>query len=87
MEEKQTVIGSRLGIPSAPPKKADGGPAFPHTKAVGSALVTEGGLSLRDYFAAKALQGMLADPSFDLTRAEAAQRCYLMADVMLEARK
>ena len=40
-----------------------GGPAFPHTVEYKGAdcggIVPHGGMTLRDYFAAKAMQGML----------------------------
>ena len=60
-----------------------GGPAFPG-KAY-SGLPNEG-LSLRDYFAAKAMQSMCGETQskdFD----HCARRSYLMADQMLKARK
>lgn len=44
-------------------------------------------LSLRDYFAAKALQGMLADSKLKAEYSEFAMRAYRVADAMLEARK
>ena len=44
------------------------------------------GMSLRDYFAAKALQGMLAEPSLKATPQEFAERAYMVADAMLKAR-
>lgn len=57
--------------------KDDGGPAFP----VGE---LHSGMTLRDYFAAKALAGI----SYEITNeTRAAQWCYAMADAMLEARK
>ena len=61
--------------------KDDGGPAFPHRAYSG---LPEPGLSIRDYFAAKALAGM----SYEIeNEPRAAQWCYAMADAMLEARK
>ena len=39
----------------------DGGPAFPTLAVIGDHAVSEGGLTLRDYFAAKAMQGLLAN--------------------------
>jgi hypothetical protein len=72
-----------------------GGPAFPAP--AGVSHITEQGMTLRDYFAAKAMQVMAVDthenimewlfdaddmPS-DLALAKAA---YLIADAMLEAR-
>ena len=44
------------------------------------------GMSLRDYFAAKALQGMIAKPSLKATPEEFAQKAYMIADAMLKAR-
>ena len=71
----------------------NGGPAFP---TLGRELETEG-MTLRDYFAAKAMQGLCAGfsaqdrnwPRSDEleTYEVAAEHSYLMADAMLEARK
>ena len=44
------------------------------------------GMSLRDYFAAKALQGMIAEPSLKATPEEFAQKAYQLAEAMLKAR-
>ena len=65
----------------------DGGPAFP------SELHPHfEGMTLRDYFAAQALCGILADPNCngpDFSRLEVAvaTQSYQFADAMLEARK
>lgn len=68
--------------------KNDGGPAFPQGQAVGEISKLEGGMSLRDYFAAKALQGMCADPSTAGTAGkDIVAECYDLADAMLEARE
>ena len=48
--------------------------------------VADKGMKLRDYFAAKALQGMLAEPSLKATPQEFAERSYMVADAMLKAR-
>jgi hypothetical protein len=65
-----------------------GGPAFPTTQENGCNS-GEPGMTLRDYFAAKAVQGLLAqsmgtalgsDPYF------AAEYAYAMADAMIKAR-
>ena len=40
--------------------KPDGGPAFPHTLDMVSGGNTRGGMSLRDWFAGMALNGMIA---------------------------
>lgn len=46
------------------------------------------GLSLRDYFAAKAMQGMYISESFPTGMMEdTAKEAYAMADEMLKARK
>jgi hypothetical protein len=58
-----------------------GGPAFPTATL---AQKTEGGMTLRDYFAAKAMQGILP---LCKTNAFAAQECYAIADAMLKARE
>lgn len=60
----------------------DGGQAFP---------MPEGGwdgMSLRDYFAGKAMAALLIDPErADQSREECARLSYLMADAMLAARR
>lgn len=70
--------------------KPDGGPAFP----IGD-MHGEVGMSLRDYFAAAALQGMLAyshvNPSTgnyheNCSLQDAAAQAYEYADAMIEAR-
>jgi hypothetical protein len=43
--------------------------------------------SLRDYFAAKALQGMLSEPSLRAKPEEFASKSYELADAMLSARE
>jgi hypothetical protein len=43
-------------------------------------------LTLRDYFAAKALQGMLSDSNLQGEYAEFALRAYRIADAMLKER-
>ena len=45
------------------------------------------GMTLRDYFAAKALQGMLAETSLKATVEEFADKSYEMADAMMKARE
>ena len=45
------------------------------------------GMSLKDYFAAKALQGMIAEPSLKATPEEFAQKAYQLAEAMLKARE
>ena len=62
----------------------NGGPAFP----VGSGDMRDPvGMTLRDYFAAKAMQGLMASPSDPASVEIAAEWSYKVADAMLEARK
>jgi hypothetical protein len=63
--------------------KDTGGPAFP---ADGGHITY--GMTLRDYFAAKALQGMLACPVQPQSGPDMyARDAYVLADAMLEASK
>jgi len=68
-------------------KHRDGGPAFPY----GQPNVTERfseGMSLRDYFAAAALSGLLSNKEgYDRGYAFASEEAYHYADEMLIARK
>jgi hypothetical protein len=68
----------------------DGGSAFPHETSHGY----DSGMSIRDYFAAAALQGNLASQSIDVGYYDgedawnkAATDAYKAADAMLKARK
>lgn len=79
-----------FAVPKSAPK--DGGSAFPNSRSVGAATVVDGGMSLRDYFAAKAAQGsmsILADVAMEdgeriIGRIAAAS--YMLADAMLAER-
>lgn len=73
-----------------------GGPAFPHVADVihmdgNTAVVknyTQGGMTLRDYFAAKAMQGFCANPANrDALPGEIAKGAHLVADAMLKVRE
>lgn len=65
----------------------DGGPAFPVTESngMGNAILTSAGMTLRDYFAAKAMQGMMARPG-SINAKQDAEFAYMLADAMLAAR-
>ena len=65
-----------------------GGPAFPQCSynMKGGYDIT-GGATLRDYFAAKAMQGLLADPTLKRPWSVFAKDAYDMADAMLKARQ
>ena len=56
-------------------------PAFP------SVFDHERGITLRDYFAAKAMQGEMAQGIHEVDFVETAARSYAMADAMLKARE
>lgn len=70
------------------PFAEDGGPAHPITltDANGSIYHLKG-ISVRDYFAAMALQGLLPDAANCGQWPNIAAECYAAADAMLEARK
>lgn len=77
-------------------KKDDGGPAFPALQTLidpetGHAQppITVGGMSLRDYYAGKALAGMHARDAYDMGQSRPEQRAHLAyadADAMLAER-
>ena len=70
--------------------KETGGPAFP---VVLAHVANSNGMTLRDYFATKALQGAIAgiladgSPLVEGDPAKFAKLAYQFADAMLEARK
>ena len=66
----------------------DGGAAFP----VAHSYLIQSGMSLRDYLAAKAMEGMLANPKLQEQILKAGQSwieesAYAVADAMLRARE
>lgn len=76
----------------------DGGPAFPKPETRTSPITgisrteSAGGMTLRDYFAAKAMQARLADAVIPTDEVESriallASGAYRMADAMLKARQ
>ncbi|WP_444756811.1 hypothetical protein [Pseudomonas sp. A014] len=75
--------------------KDTGGPAFPvsydhdtfQPTHVDEAKRLMSGMDLRDYFAAKALQGLCADPNTSGAKREhLVAECYELADAMIAAR-
>ena len=63
----------------------DGGPAFPHQDSGDTG--TRPGMTLRDYFAAKAMQAMLSGLVYNPAQSNFLCRTsYAMADAMLKAR-
>ena len=77
---KKQIMEQKMNIPHKVPK------AFPNVF-----WREDDGMDLRDYFAAKAMQGLVIQKSFiDLYSAGAtavAQQAYLVADAMLKARE
>ena len=68
-----------------------GGPAFPNASIrtkEGIDVWGDGGMTLRDYFAAKTMSSYLARPNLpiNVSDEELAFACYDMADAMLKAR-
>jgi hypothetical protein len=61
----------------------DGGPAFPIRFENG---MYQQGITIRDYFAAAALQGLLANPDFEGTQEGFAIESYRLADLMIAER-
>ena len=67
----------------------NGGPAFPTTDPNYEAKYAGEGMSLRDYFAAKAMEGLLAQSRGSALLSDLAAGAvyaYRMADAMLEVR-
>lgn len=68
-----------------------GGPAFPRPFSADDvdsdiSYPAHTGMTLRDYFAAKAAQGLLANHEWNLDDKTAARMAYTVADAMLKAR-
>ena len=63
----------------------DGGPAF----AFANGNIVSLGMTLRDYFAAAALQGLLGNPQSNSNwdESDVAKFCYYQANEMLKARE
>lgn len=66
--------------------KKTGGPAFGEFEKCGDVAVRTGGLTMRDYFASKAMQALIANPKNSGTYDFISKHAYEMADAMLEAR-
>lgn len=70
-------------------QKQTGGPAFPLSTVdpYDRSVTTCDGMTLRDYFAAKAITGILAQKDvFDGTHVNTAWLAYQIADAMIEER-
>jgi hypothetical protein len=66
--------------------KQTGGPAFPRPHS-GTSQFAQQGMTLRDYFAAKAMQAILSDPNYINPDEKLAEASYSIADAMLKARE
>jgi hypothetical protein len=68
-----------------------GGPAYPTRNYAAIVPISTGyseGMTLRDYFAGKAMQGLLLDDNGDFSdRNWLAEKAYEFADAMLKARE
>jgi hypothetical protein len=66
-----------------------GGPAFPafEFQKNYNQMMAVGGMTLRDYFAAKAMQALLGNPEIDGEPSAYSQLAYKYADAMLKARR
>lgn len=63
----------------------DGGQAFPRAVQFDDAFISGHGMTLRDYFAAAALQGNLIEPT--ASNDDVAKYAYSLAEAMLKARE
>ena len=67
--------------------KDNGGPVFGELQQVGDVAMRDGGLSIRDYIAAKAMQGMIAAAGYHRGEVDfMAESAYDCADAMLKER-
>ena len=65
-------------------------PAFPTgiiTDGKGNIIGGSNGMTLRDYFAAKAMQGIVSDPDLGMGVTKVAEWAYTQADAMMKARE
>ena len=68
-------------MPTTRTNKQVGGSAFPH-----ESCLSHRGMTMRDYFAAKAMQAMMSKTDFDAYYTDVAKWSYELADAMMEAR-
>jgi hypothetical protein len=61
-------------------------PAFPKTPFI-ELGTSQNGMTLRDYFAAKAMQGLISIDDLDMHQDDYARVAYLQADAMMKARE
>ena len=70
-------------------KPIDGGPAFPDRSTNQWGNANDSGISKRDYFAARVIQGLFASGNLQATDTDEAlaRDAYIVADAMLKARE
>jgi len=73
-------------------QKPENPPAFPTTwdSSHNASVITENGMTLRDYFAAKAMQAFATSPrEYDVVNSHitCAKEAYLLADAMIKQRE
>lgn len=62
-------------------------PFSPNQSVGGGSMMPDRGMTLRDYFAAKAMQGILSDSTVQVSFEKMAEWSYSVANAMMEARK
>ncbi len=87
-ENKQHPVDNRHVAPSCErfSNPIDGGSAFPLPDAEPGFRCSEPGISLRDYFAAKAMEGMFSAQHLSIATSEIVKMAYEAADAMLAER-
>lgn len=88
---KADTISALAALLAQVDESSDGGSAFPTGAHIGDMGVTEGGISVRDYFAGKSIQGMLASGiDLDIDGQWLAEKragvAFAIADAMLRER-
>lgn len=83
MAESLLCCGYRkFEIVDEPAARTDGGPAFGELKQIGDRAIKQGGLTIRDCFAASALQGIFANDAMISRFGKAAQAENISPDVL-----
>lgn len=79
----------RLVLPDSPPEFFSTEFVFPRHAKAGEVEMSAGGLTLRDYFAAQALLGIISGDqgTHMLSEERTSREAFAFADAMLEARK
>lgn len=86
MSQDENLNSYRARLLDFMDRKEGGGPAFGEFHKAGDCEVKNGGMTLRDYFAAKAMQASRSRNSQYTSWADLAQDSYEIADAMLAER-